>query len=113
VTKHRRRSREIRRRRQTSPRWLRNASPRIRQVGRSQRRNSLARPEDGIAVRMIAPHRGAMKLEDEIVRRIIDSADLLEHHLALESQVGLPKQRTKDQVGEFRSFTPVMQWERS
>jgi hypothetical protein len=49
---------------------------------------------------MVGPEGPSMELEHEIVRRVLDRADLLEYHLPFEFEIILPQGRMAYDVGE-------------
>ena len=63
-----------------------------------QRGHRVASAEDGVTVGMLTPERVTVQLEHEVVGRIVDHRDLLEHHLPLEVEIRLAQQRRKDEV---------------
>ena len=63
-------------------------------------RDGLGGAQDRVAVGMRGPECAGVQLEDQIVRRVLHAADLLEDHVPLEVEVALPEQRAAHQVGQ-------------
>jgi hypothetical protein len=72
----------------------------VTQLGDAKRAHRLTRPENRVAVRVIAPERFVVQLEHEVVRRVVDRRDLFEHDLALEIEILRAQRRPKHDVGD-------------
>src|SRR3569623_2852257 len=70
------------------------------ELAHAECRHRLARSEIRVTVRMRAPEHLVVELEHEIVWRIVDHPDLLEHDLSLELEILPPEQRTEDQIAD-------------
>ena len=70
------------------------------QVGRRQRADGFLRAEDLEAIRMARPHRLVGEIEDFVVRGVLDRADLFQHDLPLEREVGVAQDGAADYVGD-------------
>ena len=64
------------------------------------RADGFFRAQDLKAVRVGRPQRLIGEIEDLVIRRVFDRADLFEHDLSLEREIAVPQQRPAHHVGE-------------
>jgi len=70
------------------------------QIPRIETRDRFPRTQNGETVGMIGPHSLSVQLKHQIIRCVIDRADLLEHYVALELEIPVAQCRVSHQIRE-------------
>src|SRR5206468_6954806 len=80
--------------------WMIRASVKVLQRSHAEVPNSISCSEDRMPVWMRAPQRLVVQLEHEIVRRVLDHPNFLEHDLPLQGEIGRAQEWVKNDVGD-------------
>jgi hypothetical protein len=76
------------------------AAVQLAKIGHLERGHGVARAEDRVAVGMVPPQPLVVELEHEVIGRVLDHADLLEHDLPLEREIRRTKARPEDEIAD-------------
>ncbi len=72
----------------------------VLEIAGAQGADGVSGAEDRVTVGMFGPQPFGEQLEDEIIRRVLDRGDLLQHHVPLQVEVAGPEQGTVHQIGQ-------------